>query len=143
MVARGPARKYVRKILNVDELLPPVFTENKVLALINIQGWISIALGAGLTFGVQSSSITTSILTPLAAADLLSLENMYPYTLGANIGTTTTAIISALAKGSRNSLRISLVHLMFNVLGTVIWFATPFTREFQLPWQDSWENALT
>merc|ERR1712062_764758 len=49
-------------------------------------------------------------------------------TLGANIGTTTTAIISALAKGSRNSLRISFVHLMFNVLGTVIWFAPPLTR---------------
>lgn len=128
-VVRGPARVYVRKLLNVDELLPPVFKENKVLALINISGWISIALGAGLTFGVQSSSITTSILTPMAAADLLSLENMYPYTLGANIGTTTTSIIAALAKGSRNSLKIAYVHLMFNVLGTVIWFAPPFTRQ--------------
>lgn len=47
-----------------------------------------MAVGAGITIFVQSSSITTSVLTPLVGAGVLRLETMLPMTLGANIGTT-------------------------------------------------------
>ena len=45
-----------------------------------------MVLGCGITILVQSSSITTSVLTPLAGLDIISLEVMLPITLGANIG---------------------------------------------------------
>lgn len=54
----------------------------------DINGYLAIAIGAGITMVVQSSSITTSTLTPLVGMGALRLEQMYPLTLGANIGTT-------------------------------------------------------
>ena len=60
-------------------------------------GSIAMLLGLAITVAVQSSSITTSILIPLAAAGVLSLRNAYPVTLGANVGTTITALLAALA----------------------------------------------
>jgi len=55
-----------------------------------------MVIGAGITIFVQSSSITTSVLTPLAGLDIIQLEVMFPITLGANIGTTVTGILAAL-----------------------------------------------
>ena len=128
MIMRGPARVYMRKVLNFDELLPEVFYSSPFLKALHIGGWLSIAAGAGLTFFVQSSSITTSVLTPMVAADLLTLENMFPYTLGANIGTTTTALLAAIADQKPLALQIAFVHLLFNCLGTLLWFPLPFMR---------------
>ena len=61
------------------------------------------ALFAGLvmTVAVQSSSITTSILVPLVAAGVLTLRNAFPVTLGANIGTTVTALLASIAGRER------------------------------------------
>ena len=58
----------------------------------NINGYLAMAVGCGITILVQSSSITTSALTPLVGMGVIQLEQMYPLTLGANIGTTFTAI---------------------------------------------------
>jgi solute carrier family 34 (sodium-dependent phosphate cotransporter) len=60
-------------------------------------GIVAMVLGMVITMSVQSSSITTSILVPLAAAGVLSLRNAYPVTLGANVGTTITALLAAMA----------------------------------------------
>ena len=60
-------------------------------------GYLAILIGAGLTIVVQSSSIFTSTLTPLVGIGVIEIDRMYPLTLGSNIGTTTTAILSALA----------------------------------------------
>lgn len=66
-----------------------------------ITGYIAILVGAVMTFLVQSSSVFTSALTPLVGLGVLSVERVYPLTLGSNIGTTTTALIASLAaKGS-------------------------------------------
>jgi solute carrier family 34 (sodium-dependent phosphate cotransporter) len=78
-------------------------------------GAIGILVGIAVTVAVQSSSITTSILVPLVAAGVLTLPNAYPITLGANIGTTITALIASLAVLSPNGLTIALVHTLFNV----------------------------
>jgi sodium-dependent phosphate cotransporter len=65
-----------------------------------------LGLFAGLAFTiiVQSSSITTSLLIPLVAAGILTVEAAFPITIGANIGTTATAILASFA---RNSVHLS------------------------------------
>lgn len=99
--------------------------------LLSSNPYRTIALGTVLTFAVQSSSITTSLLVPLAASGLLSLEAIFPVTVGANIGTTATALLASLT-GNVHGLAIALVHFLFNVFGTLIWFVPPFTRKLPL-----------
>jgi sodium-dependent phosphate cotransporter len=53
----------------------------------DINGYLAMLIGARITMAVQSSSITTSTLTPLVGLGLVRLEQMLPMTLGANIGT--------------------------------------------------------
>jgi len=91
-------------------------------------GMIALLLGLVITVAVQSSSITTSILIPLAGAGVLSLRNAYPVTLGANVGTTITALLAALAASSPESLTVALAHTTFNIAGIVILYGLPFTR---------------
>jgi sodium-dependent phosphate cotransporter len=83
---------------------------------------------------VQSSSITTSTLTPLAAVGIISLNDMFPLTLGANIGTTLTGIMSASVVTSNpvNGWQVALAHLFFNIFGTLIWYPIPKVREIPL-----------
>ncbi len=91
----------------------------------------TIFFGAALTFAVQSSSITTSLLVPIAAAGMLSIESIFPITVGANIGTTTTALLASLT-GNVHGLTIALVHFFFNILGMMIWFVPSTTRQVPL-----------
>ena len=69
-----------------------------------LTGYLAMVLGAVLTILVQSSSVFTSTLTPLAGAGLISLERAYPLTLGSNLGTTTTSILASFAAGSKQYL---------------------------------------
>ncbi|MHC4379961.1 MAG: Na/Pi symporter [Planctomycetota bacterium] len=80
---------------------------------------IGIAVGVVITFAVQSSSITTSLMVPLCSSGVLTLENAFPVMLGANIGTTITAFLASLAT-DLNGLHIALVHVLFNVLATLV-----------------------
>lgn len=86
-----------------------------------------------MTILVQSSSIFTSALTPLVGVGVITLERMYPLTLGSNIGTTCTAILAAMASDDlqsvRRSLQVSLCHLFFNISGILIWYPVPFMRK--------------
>eukprot|EP00980_Cylindrotheca_fusiformis_P017175 scaffold5289_cov107-Cylindrotheca_fusiformis.AAC.2 len=97
----------------------------------NINGYIAIVIGAGITMIVQSSSITTSVLTPLVGVGALRLEQMLPLTLGANIGTTMTGLMAALL-GNANGMQVALAHLFFNITGIVIWYPLPFMRQVPL-----------
>merc|ERR1711990_1394934 len=87
--------------------------------------YIAIGVGTGITVLVQSSSITTSVLTPLAASDIISLEQMLPLTLGANIGTTATGILASLVSSKPEAVQIAICHLTFNILGIIIWYGLP------------------
>ena len=87
-----------------------------------------MSVGVLITMAVQSSSITTSILIPLVASGLLLVQNAYPITLGANIGTTVTALLAAFAAGTVDGLTIALVHLLFNLLGILILYPIPKIR---------------
>ncbi len=91
-------------------------------------GLAGMAVGAGITAVIQSSSVTTSLLVPLAGAGIVRLEKIFPVTLGANIGTTVTALLASLA-GDARGLTIALVHLLFNVAGIIIIYpARPIRR---------------
>ena len=92
----------------------------------------AIMIGAGITVIVQSSSITTSTLTPLVGMGALRLEQMYPLTLGANIGTTVTAIMAAMVTEGTESLQVALAHLFFNITGIIIWYPIPYMRRIPL-----------
>ena len=91
-------------------------------------GIVAMAFGLVFTISVQSSSITTSILVPLAAAGIVTLENVYPVTLGANVGTTVTALLASLATGSIAALTVALAHTIFNVYGIVLFYPLSLLR---------------
>jgi sodium-dependent phosphate cotransporter len=86
----------------------------------------AFAVGIILTIMVQSSSITTSLIVPMAGAGLLTLEQIFPYTFGANIGTTITALMAALLTGSPAAVTVAFSHLIFNISGIVFWW--PFKK---------------
>jgi sodium-dependent phosphate cotransporter len=87
--------------------------------------------GVILTIMVQSSSITTSLVVPLAGAGVLNLRQIFPYTLGANIGTTVTALLAALTLNV-TALVAAFSHLIFNIFGIVIIYPIPFLRNIPL-----------
>ncbi len=89
-----------------------------------------LGLFAGLFFTiiVQSSSITTSLLIPLVAAGILTVEAAFPMTIGANIGTTTTAILASFATGNISAIIIAFAHFLFNLTGTVFIYPIKFFR---------------
>jgi sodium-dependent phosphate cotransporter len=74
-------------------------------------------VGLVLTVLVQSSSITTSLIVPLAGSGVLTLIQIFPYTLGANLGTTATAILASLALGNIHAVTIAFCHMFFNICG--------------------------
>ena len=82
--------------------------------------WTALVFGIVLTALVQSSSMTVSLLVPLVASGVLTLESAFPFTLGANIGTTITAFLAALVAGSHAGIALALTHLLFNLEGTMI-----------------------
>jgi sodium-dependent phosphate cotransporter len=95
-------------------------------------GAVAMLLGLIVTVAVQSSSITTSILVPLAGAGVVSLRNAYPVTLGANVGTTITALLAALAASKPEALTVGLAHTVFNIMGIFLLYVIPVARELPL-----------
>ena len=90
-----------------------------------------ILFGMLLTIMVQSSSITTSTIVPLAGAGVLTLRQVYPFTLGANIGTTITAILAALTLNV-TALVAAFAHLFFNLFGILIIYVNPLFRDIPI-----------
>ena len=80
----------------------------------------ALILGVLLTVAVQSSSITTSLAVPLAGAGILSLMQIFPFTLGANIGTTITAMLASLVTGNPAAITVAFAHLLVNLFGVVL-----------------------
>ena len=91
----------------------------------------AMLFGIIITIMVQSSSITTSLVVPLAGAGVLTLRQIFPFTLGANIGTTVTALLAAIT-GTVSALVAAFSHLLFNISGIVIIYCIPALRNIPL-----------
>ncbi|KAG9479652.1 hypothetical protein GDO78_011597 [Eleutherodactylus coqui] len=118
---KGQVSVVIKKIINTDFPFPFSW----------LTGYLAMLVGAGMTFIVQSSSVFTSAMTPLIGIGVISIERAYPLTLGSNIGTTTTALLAALASPGEtlhNSVQIALCHFFFNISGILIWYPIPFMR---------------
>jgi len=92
----------------------------------------AMLFGLLITVLVQSSSITTSLAVPLAGAGILTLIQIFPYTLGANIGTTITAMLAALAVGEISAVTVAFAHLLFNICGIALLWPLPAIRRIPL-----------
>ncbi|MEQ3514709.1 Na/Pi symporter [Pseudoalteromonas sp. BZB3] len=98
-----------------------------------------ITSGAAVTVMVQSSSTTTSLMIPLAGSGVFTTRQIYPFTLGANIGTTITALLAATSitgPAAEVALTIALVHVMFNVFAVALIYGMPLLREIPLQLAD-------
>ena len=99
---------------------------------------IAFMVGLFLTVLVQSSSITTSLIVPLAGAGVLRLQQIFPFTIGANIGTTVTGLLAALAVAGQPGIDPKLVlagatvafaHFLFNASGALIFLPSKKLRD--------------
>ncbi|XP_066301802.1 sodium-dependent phosphate transport protein 2B-like isoform X1 [Branchiostoma lanceolatum] len=130
-ILRGRVAYWTKKVINAEFPGRAAF----------LSGYLAIAAGAGMTFIVQSSSIFTSALTPLVAVGVLHIERCYPLTLGANIGTTATAILASLTQDGqdlKNSLQLALCHFFFNITGILLWYPIPSLVESCKPSMSKW-----
>jgi sodium-dependent phosphate cotransporter len=85
-----------------------------------------LVLGLVMTVVVQSSSVTTSLIIPLAGAGIITIRKLFPYTLGANLGTTVTALLAAMATQNHVAVTVAFSHLCFNILGIGIFYPLKF-----------------
>ncbi|KAG9346795.1 hypothetical protein JZ751_007114, partial [Albula glossodonta] len=118
---QGQVASVIQRVINTDFSYPFSW----------LAGYLAILVGAGMTFVVQSSSVFTSAITPLIGIGVISIERAYPLTLGSNIGTTTTAILAALASPGEKlapAFQVALCHFFFNILGILLWYPLPFMR---------------
>jgi sodium-dependent phosphate cotransporter len=92
----------------------------------------AMLFGLVITALVQSSSVTTSLAVPLAGAGILTIQQIFPYTLGANVGTTITAILAALAVGEVNAVTVAFAHMLFNVSGILVIWPIPAIRRLPI-----------
>ncbi len=99
---------------------------------------IALVFGMLITIMVQSSSITTSITVPLVAAGIVTVAQIYPFVLGANIGTTITALLAGLALAASGEpaaiagLKVAFAHLCFNVFGILLFLPIKFLRNIPI-----------
>ncbi|MGI6566747.1 MAG: Na/Pi cotransporter family protein [Limnochordia bacterium] len=109
----------------------PVFSE--LMLTLSSKWYLGLLVGAGVTAVVQSSSATTGIIQGLARDGLVPLELALPVLFGNNIGTTITAMLSSIGT-SVNARRAAMSHLLFNVIGALIFLPLLplFTRVVRL-----------
>nr|CRH05791.1 Putative Na/Pi-cotransporter II-related protein [Candidatus Magnetococcus massalia] len=84
--------------------------------------WLAVALAALFTALVQSSSATTAIVIVLAGQGFITLSAGIALAFGANVGTCITALLAAIGK-PREAVRAAMAHVLFNLLGVMIWIA--------------------
>jgi solute carrier family 34 (sodium-dependent phosphate cotransporter) len=118
----------ITAIMMIAQWMLKGLTTRVVYKVVNINGYLAIALSAGLTMLIESSTLVTSTLTPWVGIGVIRLELMYPLVLGANVGTTLTAVLAALTIPGLDPLQVALVHLFFNITGVLMWYPIPHLR---------------
>jgi sodium-dependent phosphate cotransporter len=132
-----------------DAIAAPVAWVEEVIASMgwgSATGAILLSLGIAAIFlalwmitrqmkAVMSGRIENAIngiLAKGAGAGVLSLRNAFPVTLGANVGTTVTALLASIAADSPDALVIAMAHLTFNLLGIIIFYPWPPLRRIPI-----------
>ncbi|MCK4912526.1 MAG: Na/Pi symporter [Candidatus Omnitrophica bacterium] len=100
--------------------------------VIGKHGMLTIIAATFFTAVIQSSSITIALMIPLIAAGILTLETMYPLVMGANIGTTVTAILASFATGNIAALTVAFVHFLFNMIGLLCIYPITILRKIPI-----------
>ncbi|KAG1708161.1 hypothetical protein DVH05_024844 [Phytophthora capsici] len=122
------------------QMLAKVFlgpTKVLVSRMLAFNGYVNIIAGAIITFVVQSSTVVTCTLTPMAGLGVFTLDQVYPLIVGANLGTCGTALLASLVVGDRQGVAVALAHLWFNVFGIVLFYPVPFMRRPIMSWARS------
>lgn len=89
---------------------------------------LSFLYGIFFTAAIQSSTVTTCLVVPLVANRKVSLAKSFPFIIGANIGTTITAIIAAMYK-TEAAIALAFAHVLFNSIGALIFLPFPEVRQ--------------
>jgi phosphate:Na+ symporter len=120
----------------ISSTLGPLQSDERVIALLTESQNIFYTAIAGALFTaiVQSSSVTTGLAVILVQNGLLSLENAVPIIIGANVGTTITALMSMFNLDSA-AKKTALSHLIFNVSGAILFL--PFSKQLISYFQNS------
>lgn len=111
-------------------LIGPV--QKRVETVLFGRDWAALGWGTLITGIFQSSSATTSLTVPLVATGKVPLQKAFPFIMGANIGTTATALIAALVTTDGNmvaGLAIAFSHVLFNLYGVILMFPIPAIRK--------------
>ncbi len=95
-------------------------------------GVTAIIAGIIFTAIIQSSSITTSLMVPLVASGILTVETIFPIVMGANIGTTVTAILASFATGNIAAITVAFAHFIFNAIGVIFFYPVPLFRKIPI-----------
>ena len=101
---------------------------------------VGILFGAGLTAIIQSSSASVGILQGLCGTGVVTYGSAIPIILGQNIGTCITAIMGAIG-ANRNARRTAMVHLLFNVVGVLIFVVAFYGMGMFIDWKFLSETA--
>ena len=130
-------------IVKLLRLLLESSIKDRLMAFINrdfdsplkkyLHGYLRILIGAGITILLQSSSIFTSTLVPMAGTGIIEVDSIYPLFLGSNLGTTVSTFVAALAVSQyeaeqKAALQAALIHFFFNLFGVLIFYPLPFMR---------------
>ena len=120
---KGRVAVWLHKFVNGN--IPDIRCSSFTIPLGWVAGYLAILAGFGITICVQSSSITTSAITPLVGVGVVKIERMFPIVIGANIGTCITGVLAALAAdGSKLALtlQVAYCHLFFNLTATLVFY---------------------
>jgi solute carrier family 34 (sodium-dependent phosphate cotransporter) len=97
--------------------------------------YLAMASGMAVTVVTQSSTVTNSVLVPFAGAGILTPAQVYPVTVGANLGTTFTTVFAAFAvvgQDAKIGLQAAFVHLIYNVFSIIVIYVIPVLRPVPL-----------
>lgn len=93
----------------------------------------SFGWGVITTAAIRSSTITTSVVVPIVAKKITTLRQAAPFIMGANVGTTVTALIAAILNTSNAAaISIAIAHILFNVIGVVLFFPVKALRNLPI-----------
>lgn len=119
LTIKGFVKLFASNNINSNDSIVNKFLFNK--------GYKPLVVGLFGTAVIHSSSATISILQTIACSYKVPLKKTYNFILGANIGTTFTALLAGLFNAEL-ALSLAIAHFLFNLIGVLIWGILPFMR---------------